>query len=94
MKQYVTSYMFNHNVAEISKRITEFLSENPNYSVHTISPITYTTVAGICVDAIVVYNIDQDRAVLDTPKIVGDVWDNGYRLPFNTDPIPCAKNKE
>ena len=91
MKQYVTSYMYLHNVSEISKCIAETLAANPDYSVQTVSTILHDGPTGKYVDAIVVFNIDQTRAFVGLP---GDVYDDGYRLPVNNDPIPCAKGVE
>ena len=91
MKQVVMSYCFRHNMSEISKNIAETLATEPTWSVQTISTVSYLSTAGICFDAIVIYNVDRPQDTLDTPKLAGDVWDNGYRLPFDTDPIPCAK---
>ena len=91
MKQYVGTYLFRHNMGEISKNISDMLAANPDYSVQTISTIVYDGPTGKYVDAIVVYNIDQTRAFVGLP---GDVYDNGYRLPVNNDPIPCAKGVE
>ena len=95
MRQFVIAYQYNHSMSEVSRRIADTLSANPHYSVQTMSTAVYDSpTGGKYIDAIVVYNIDRDRATLDTPKLAGDVWDNGYRLPFSDDPVPCAKNKE
>lgn len=93
MKQVVMSYCYRHNMSEISKNISDTLASEPTWSVQTISTITYHSMAGLCFDAIVVYNVDRPQDTLDTPKLAGDVWDNGYRLPVYNDPIPCI-NKE
>lgn len=92
MKQYVGTYQFRHSLSEISKNISEVLSANPGWSVHTISTVTYETAAtGRSFDAIVVYNIERPQDTLDTPKLVGGLW---ARASNTSEPIPSAKGGE
>ena len=91
MKQYVGTYQFRRSLGEISKNISDTLSANPSWSVHTISTVTYETAAGRSFDAIVVYNIERPQDTVDTPKLVGGLW---ARTSNTSEPVPSAKGEE
>lgn len=95
MKQYITSFNFNRSMSELSRRINETMNEMPSLTVHTLSTeVINSSAGGYYIDAIVVFDVAPTVDTLGTPKFAGDVYDNGFKLQANSDPIPCANGKE